>query len=338
MSRLRAGIIGLGVGEQHIAGYESHPECEVVAICDLDTEKLAAVGARHPGLRRTTDPAELLADPGIDVVSVASYDDAHFEQIRAALEHGKHVFAEKPLVLDEQEARFLRTMLRERPQLSLSSNVPLRMSPRFEQIRGQIRAGDFGEVFHIEGDYDYGRRQKLVDGWRGDLPYYSVVLGGAIHVIDLLLWMTGLRATEVTSALSSQIATRGTKFAHPDFVMATLQLEGGATMKVTANLGCVSPHFHGVRIYGTEATFHNGLPDGVIYTPAPPPEGAELTPVTAAYPGVHKGDLIHSFIESIVSGTPARVTSDDVFNTLAVCFAIERAARSGGREPVVGLG
>ena len=338
MTRLRAGIIGLGVGEQHIAGYESHPECEVVSICDIDSEKLSAVGARHPRLRCLADPSELLADPAIDVVSIASYDDAHFEQIRSALEHGKHVFAEKPLVLDEEEATILRAMLRERPQLSLSSNVPLRMSPRFEQVRSRIHAGDFGEVFHIEGDYDYGRRHKLVDGWRGDQPYYSVVLGGAIHVIDLLLWMTGLRVNEVTSALSSQIATRGTKFRHPDFVMAALQLEGGATMKVTANLGCVSPHFHGVRIYGTEATFHNGLPDGVIYTPAPPPEGASLVPVTAAYPGVHKGDLIHSFVESILSGSPARVTPDDVFDTLAVCFAIERALASGGRESVRSLG
>ena len=336
MSRLRAGIIGLGVGEQHIAGYESHPECEVVAICDIDGAKL--VSARHPGLRCTTDAAELLDDPEIDIVSVASYDDAHFDQISSALEHGKHVFAEKPLVLHEHEARVLRTMLRERPQLSLSSNVPVRMAPRFEQVRGQIRAGEFGDVFHVEGDYDYGRRHKLVDGWRGDLPYYSVVLGGAIHVIDLLLWMTELQATEVTSAMSNSIATRGTKFKGPDFVMATLRLTGGATMKVTANLGCVSPHFHGVRIYGTGATFHNGLPDGVMYTPAPPPDGAEQTPVSAPYPGVQKGDLIHSFVESIVSPTPARVTTDDVFETLAVCFAIERALVSGGRELVKSLG
>lgn len=334
MSRLRAAVIGLGVGERHIAGYESHPECEVVAICDVDGAKLDAVGARHPDLRRTRDPAEVLADPGIDVVSIASYDDAHFEQVRSALEHGKHVFAEKPLVLFEDDARALRTMLRDRPGLQLSSNVPLRMSPRFEQVRAQIASGGFGEIFHIEGDYDYGRRHKLTDGWRGALPYYSVVLGGAIHVIDLLLWMTGLRAVEVTSALSSQIATRGTRFQHPDFVMATLRLDGGATMKVTANLGCVSPHFHGVRLYGTDATFQNGLPDGVLYTQVPPAQDVTVTPVDAPYPGVQKGDLIHSFVESIVSGTPARVTADDVFDTLAVCFAIERAIASGGREPV----
>lgn len=334
MRLLRAGVIGLGVGEQHIAGYESHPACKVVAICDIDEQRLAEVGARHPTLARTSDPAELLADRQIDVISVASYDDAHFEQIRSALEHGKHVFAEKPLVLHEHEAHTIRALLREHPGLQLSSNVPLRLSPRFEELRERIARGELGEIFHLEGDYDYGRRHKLTDGWRGDLPYYSVVLGGAIHLVDLLLWLTGLKALEVTSAMSSSIATRGTKFRHPDFVMATLALEGGATMKITANLGCVSPHFHGVRIYGTQATFHNGLPNGVLYTAGDAGEPVCQEPVTSAYPGVHKGDLIHSFVESIVSGAPARVTAADVFDTLAVCFAIERALVSGGREPV----
>lgn len=334
MRRLKAGVIGLGVGEQHIAGYESHPACEVVAICDVDRARLESVGERHPSLRRFADPTALLADPDIDVVSIASYDDAHFGQIKAALEHGKHVFAEKPLVLYESEARSIHALLREHPELRLSSNVPLRMSPRFEEIRMRIARGDFGTIFHVEGDYDYGRRHKLTDGWRGDLPYYSVVLGGAIHLVDLLLWMSGMRAIEVTSAMSSSIATRGTKFSHPDFVMATLALEGGATMKVTANLGCVSPHFHGVRIYGTEATFHNGLPDGVVYSQAFPGQTVHQEAVTAAYPGVRKGDLIASFVESILSATPATVTAAEVFDTLAVCFAIERALASGAREPV----
>ena len=54
-------------------------------------------------------------------------------------------------------------------------------------MRELIAAGELGELFHLEGDYDYGRRHKLTDGWRGRIPYYSVVLGGAIHMVDLLL-------------------------------------------------------------------------------------------------------------------------------------------------------
>ena len=325
---MRAAVIGLGVGEQHIAGYRAHPEVEVVAVCDIDPARLATVAERHPELRRTEDPDELLRDPEIDIVSIASYDDAHYEQIKLAFEHGKHVFAEKPLVLERDQAVDLARMLGDDSTLRLSTNVPLRMSPRFQHVREVIAAGELGELFHLEGDYDYGRRHKLTDGWRGRIPYYSVVLGGAIHMVDLLRWLSGLRITDVVSAVGSGIATRGTAFRWDDFVTATLRTETGATMKVNANLGCVSPHFHGVRIYGTEGTFVNGVPDGALYR-----QDTESA-VTEPYPGVEKGDLIHSFVDSILTGKPAVVTEEDVFATLAVCLAID-AARESGASVVV---
>ena len=325
---VRAGVIGLGVGEQHIAGYRAHPDAEVVAVCDIDPGKRAMAAERYPELRVTADPAEILAADDVDVVSVASYDDAHYEQVRAALASDKHVFCEKPLCMTEEEARELRRLLSSASGLRLSTNVPLRLSPRFLQVRSMIEAGEFGRVFHMEGDYDYGRRHKLTDGWRGQIPWYSVVLGGAIHMVDLLLWLTGDRAVEVT-ALGSRIATDGTAFEHMDFVAALVRLESGGTAKVNANLGCVSPHFHGVRIYGTDATFVNGLPDGVMHRPAPPPACAVSEAVDAPYPGVAKGDLIHSFVDAILGRGQPGVPEEDVFEVLATCLAIERSAREG---------
>ena len=316
---LRAAVIGLGVGERHLAGYDAHPGAEVVAVCDTDESKLAP----YAHLRTTTDAAELLADPGIDVVSVASWDDAHFEQIRMALEHDKHVFAEKPLVLYADQAREIAQMLSERPGLVLSTNVPLRRSPRFTALRERIRAGELGRLFLLEGDYDYGRRHKLTDGWRGQIPYYSVFLGGGIHMVDLLLWLTEDPVTEVLAAHANRIATADSGFEHPDLVTATMRTESGALMKVNANLGSVGPHFHALRVYGTRGTFANGLPDGVLHT-----EGAS-EPVTDAYPGVGKDVLIGSFLDAILTGEPAEVTARDVFDTLSVCMAVEAALQSG---------
>lgn len=326
---LTAAVIGLGVGEQHLAGYAAHPESEPVAICDTDPERLRAVAERHPGLRTTTDPNELLTADDIDIVSVASYDSAHFEQIATALRAGKHVFAEKPMVVREEHAREVRRLLTERPDLRLSTNVPLRGSPRFIELRERIGAGELGTLFHAEGDYDYGRRHKLTEGWRGTVePDYSVVLGGAIHLVDLLLWLTGERPETVTAAVGGDIATRGTAFTPDDFVLAVLRCPSGMTWKVAANLGCVSPHFHGLRVYGTDATFANGLPDGVLHSN----DGS--TAVTAPYPGVHKSDLIGPFVDWIVGGEQRGVSAEDAFAALSVCFAIERARRSGAPETV----
>jgi predicted dehydrogenase len=325
---LRAAVIGLGVGEQHLDGYAEHPACEPVAICDTDPARLREVAARHPGLRATTDPAEVLAADDIDIVSVASYDSAHAEQVITALGAGKHVFAEKPVVTDAGDAREIRRLLAERPELRLSTNVPLRRAPRFLELRERIRAGELGTLFHAEGDYDYGRRHKLVDGWRGAEPAYSVVLGGAIHLVDLLLWLTGERPDAVTAAVGNGIATRGTRFEPDDFVLAVLRCPSGMTWKVAANLGCVSPHFHGLRIYGTDGTFANGLPDAALHLP----DGS--TPIATPYPGVRKSALVGPFVETIVTGEQHGVSAEDAFAALSVCFAIERAHGSGRAEAV----
>src|SRR5206468_3305805 len=117
------------------------------------------------------------------------------------------------------------------------------------------------------------------------------------------------------SASGNRIATRGSAFKHLDFVTATIENAGGSTMKVNANLGCVSPHFHGVRIYGTSGTFVNGLPDGRLYRPAP--DGAAEESVTTAYPGAGKGDLLYSFVDACLGRGEPAVTERDVFAALS---------------------
>ena len=332
MSRLRAGIIGLGVGEQHIAGYREHPDAEVVAICDFDPQRLADVAARHPDLRADADPEAILDDPGIDVVSICSYDQFHFEQVQRALGTGKHVFVEKPLCQTEGQARAIVASLRSNPELRLSSNLPLRRSPRFVELRERLEAGELGQLYYAEGDYDYGRLWKITEGWRGDLEEYSVILGGAVHLVDLLLWLTGERVAEVTGAAGNQIVSAGTKFSADDLVVALLRFESGAVAKIGANFGCVHPHFHGLKLYGTDGTFINGIPEATLWRRDDGDYASE--PVDTAYPGVAKGVLLHSFVEAILTGSRPAVTEDEVFEALAVCFAIERAHKGAAPTAV----
>lgn len=327
MSPLGAGVIGLGVGAQHAQAYATHPGCELVAVCDLDERKLDEVRGRFPGVHVTTDAAELIRSPHVNVISIASYDDCHYEQAKAAIEAGKHAFVEKPLCLRREEAETLRRLLAVHPEVVLSSNLLLRTSPRFVQLKRLIDEGRFGDLFYVEGDYDYGRLHKITHGWRGDLPYYSVMLGGGVHVVDLLLWLTGDRVVDVFAA-GNKIASRGSKFRFNDLVVATLRFEGGLLGKVTANFGCVMPHFHGLTVFGTEGTFVNGLEHATLFTAS----GQER--LDAAYPGVGKGDLVHSFIDAVLGQGAPVVTAAEVFATMDVCLAIEEAVRTESRVPV----
>lgn len=327
---VRAAVIGLGVGEQHAAAYAAHPDAEVVALCDIDEERLAEVGRRYPRARRTADAHELLGASDIDAVSIASFDDVHHEQIMAALSSGKHVFVEKPLCLTADETADIRGALAARPDLVLSSNLILRMSPRFVWLKERIEAGELGRLYHVEGDYEYGRLAKLTDGWRGRLPHYSVVLGGGVHMVDLLLWLTGDRVVEV-AAYGNRISTEGSRFRFDDMVVAVLSFESGMVGKVSANFGCVHPHFHGLTVYGTKATFINRPGDAEYWTRREDEGQATVdsAPVKAAYPGVGKGDLIASFICAVNGQGEPVVSADEVFDVMYVCLAIERAAREG---------
>ena len=329
MTRLRAGVVGLGVGEQHIEAFEAHPDCEVVALCDFDAERLRDVAERYPGRRLTTDAHDVIDDPNVDVVSIASYDNFHHEQIRRAIMAGKHVFAEKPLVLSEDHAREIHALLAERPELKLSSNLPLRRSPRFVALRERVAAGQLGRLYYLEADYEYGRIHKIVDGWRGDLEFYSVVLGGGVHVIDLLLWLTGDRVVEVM-AYGNRIATEETKFRYDDLVAALLRFESGVVGKVTCNFASVHPHFHSLELWGTEGSFLNGLDHASLWRRSA--DGIVHTPVDDPYPGVHKGALIQGFLDSILGGSGPPVSAAEVFDALSVCFAIDRSANQS--EPV----
>jgi len=330
---LRAGIISLGVGERHLDGYRRHPACDVALLCDMAESRRREVAARHPDVQVVADPDAVLADPRIDLVSIASYDDAHAGQVFKALDHGKHVFVEKPLCRTADEARRIRSALRARPDLKLSSNLVLRASPRFRLVRRMIAQGAFGDVFHLEGEYNYGRLQKLTDGWRGKQEGYSVVLGGAVHLVDLLMWLTGRRVTEV-AAFGNGIAS-ASKFPGDDMVAALLRFEDGVTATVTANFGCVRPHGHGLVVCGTAATFVNDHPHGRLYTSRDLEAAPE--PVTAPHPGAGKGDVIESFVDHVLGTGPPAVTADDVFAAMAVCLAIDEARRRGAVVPVEAL-
>lgn len=328
MTRLRVGIIGLGVGEKHIQAYESHPACDVMMLCDFAEEKLSKAAEQYPGVKLTKDPNEILDDPEIHVVSIASFDEYHFEQVMRAIKNGKHVFVEKPLCLHPSEAVQIRHSLNKNPHIKISSNLNLRTCPRFKWLNNTICSEQMGKIYYIEGDYLWGRVYKLTEGWRKDMHFYSIVHGAAVHMIDLILWLTGMNPIEV-QGYGNQIATSASHFRFNDFVAILIKFENGMIAKVNAHGGCVHPHFHRLLVYGSKKTFiHQNVSCGQLLESSNPQ--AEITDITEEYPGKDKGDIIYTFIESILhNDARAIVLPDDVFTTISVCFAAEQAIQEG---------
>ena len=319
-SLLKVGIIGLGVGERHIAGYQQDERCHVVALCDFNKTKLLEVGARNPNITLYEEAESVLCNPEIDIVSIASFDTFHFEQIMLAIQNDKHIFVEKPVCLFQHELNKIKEALHRKPNIRLSSNLILRNEPRFEELYKRIVAGDLGELYYLEGDYDYGRLSKLTNSWRGEIPFYSVTHGGGIHLIDLILWLSGQVPNEVC-AYGNSISTKGTAFRYPDFVAALFKFESGLVAKISANFGSVIPHGHKLCVYGTKGTFIHGHNDAFYYhsrDPLLPPEVDNNL-----YPSANKGDMIPSFIDYILSGKKPLIAEKEVFDAMSISLAIE---------------
>lgn len=330
---LGVGVVGLGIGEQHARAYAADPRCRVLALFDLDGSRAETLARDIPGASVAPSLEAILMRPDIDVVSIASFDDDHFAQIVAALGSGKHVFAEKPLCRTWEELRTIKHLwLASGGRLRLRSNLVLRASPLFRWLKEAIAAGGLGPLYSFHGEYLYGRVEKITEGWRARVRDYSVMEGGGVHIVDLLLWLTGERPVRVTAA-GNRIATAHTSFRYNDFVAATFEFPSGLIAQVNANFGCVHRHQHVVRVFGTKATFLYDDAGARLHEsrdPEQPSRRLEQPPLPA-----HKGDLIPDFVTSVLSESDDDTAmTQSFFDGVAACIAADRAVASGLPETI----
>jgi predicted dehydrogenase len=326
---LNVAVIGLGVGEQHARRFHANPACRLRWVCDLDAQRSASL-ATELGSEAAPDFDAIVNDDTVDIVSIASYDDAHFDQVRRALERGKHVFVEKPLCQTLDQAVMLKAAWKAHGgRVKLQSNLVLRAAPMYQWLKREVREGKLGEVYSFAGEYLYGRIHKITEGWRKDVKNYSVMQGGGVHLIDLMLWITGRRPLTVT-AVGNQIATRGSGFANLDCVTALMEMEGGAISTISANFGCVHRHQHVVRIFGTAATFFYDDAGARLHTSRAP----DVAPVTVTQDPLPatKGDLIDDFVTAILNNSP--MDTDMVFDSISISVACDRSVATKQQQRI----
>ncbi|MFA4825904.1 MAG: Gfo/Idh/MocA family oxidoreductase [Methanoregula sp.] len=328
MRQLRVGVIGLGVGEQHVKAYLRNPHCNVVAICDFSDEKLALAEKQYPGVFLTKNSQELIFDTDINIISIASYDDAHANQVISALNAGKHVFVEKPLCQTLNQALQIKQVWNLQ-KLNLGCNLILREAPLYKWLKDQIQQGLFGHVYAFDGEYLYGRLHKITDEWRNTVVDYSVMEGGGIHMIDLMLWLTGQRPKTVFTA-GNRICSEGTKFRYNDFVTSIMQFDSGMIGRITANFGCIHRHQHVIRIYGTEATFFYDDAGPRLHKSRDPDTMAQR--VTLSPLPETKGDLIPAFVSAILTKKNITDETQMIFDGISISVASDQSIKTQKQE------
>jgi len=146
---VRAAVVGLGYwGPNLIRNLNEIEAAELRWICDLDQSRLETFGRRYPSVSCTREFADLLADPELEAIAIATPVSTHYPLALAALEAGKHVFIEKPLAASVNEAAKLATLAAERG-LTLMPGHTFLYSPPVNMIRDLIAGGELGDIYFI---------------------------------------------------------------------------------------------------------------------------------------------------------------------------------------------
>ncbi|WP_019998376.1 Gfo/Idh/MocA family protein [Aureimonas ureilytica] len=178
---LRIGWIGCGIhATQMLLPQLLRHDVQIVALCDIDAERLAQAGRQFGVERLTTDAHELIATPGLDAVGMAVGPDQHLAFGLAALEKGLPVFMEKPPSGSAAGARQL-------AEASRRSGKPLlvgfmkRYSVGNKIAHNVLKSGRFGDVLGLTGYY-----MTAPGYFAGNVDYTGFLLHHCVHYMDLV--------------------------------------------------------------------------------------------------------------------------------------------------------
>ncbi|OQB15209.1 MAG: Inositol 2-dehydrogenase [Firmicutes bacterium ADurb.Bin193] len=211
MKKINAGIIGVGfIGVAHIEALRRLSNVNVVAIAD--DESVVKAKAEQLGVDTYySDWQQLINSKDIDCVHICTPNHLHYMMAKAALSAGKHVVCEKPLTTNKSETEEL-VALAEQKGLVNAVNFNVRFYPLVQQIKAAIENGDMGRIFSVHGSYlqdwlfyDTDYNWRLEPETAGESRAVADI---GSHWMDLIEFITGLRATEVFADFATFHKTR----------------------------------------------------------------------------------------------------------------------------------
>jgi len=227
LPQLRIGVAGLGYWGPNLArNFGSLPGCELAYCCDPSEQARARVAAQFPGVRTCAELEELLADPTLDAVALATPVPTHAELATQVLEAGKHCFVEKPLA-QSVAAGELAVAAAERTDRVLMVGHLLEYHPGVQKLKELARTGELGERIY----YIYGNRLNL----------------GKLRADENALWSLGAHDVSVVLYLAEEdpyeVVAHGQSYVREgveDVVFCFLRFPSGLSAHL--HLSWLDPH------------------------------------------------------------------------------------------------
>ncbi|MES2438431.1 MAG: Gfo/Idh/MocA family oxidoreductase [Verrucomicrobiota bacterium] len=245
------GIIGTGtIGRFHAE-----------AIRAMDGGTLHSVYQRSPGhaadygVKSFSNLADFLADPELEIVTIATPSGAHFEPALAALEAGKHVLCEKPLEITTERIDQLIASAAANGRM-LAAILNRRFNPAMDALKSACETGRFGKIVSASCYVKWFRDQAYYDSaeWRGTwkLDGGGALMNQSIHSIDALLHLAG----PVRSVRANTACLAHERIEVEDHAVALLEFESGARGVIEGSTCSWSETGHPARVQicGTEGS------------------------------------------------------------------------------------
>ncbi len=335
--RIRFGVIGAGLwGEAHAEVYSTHPLASLAAVCDMDGAKAKRLAEKYGAPKVFTDYREMVADPGIDAVAVATPDFAHREPVVAAARAGKHVHCEKPLATTREDAEAIAEAVRS-SGVRYMVDFHARWNPPFAIARRDIEEGRLGRIMSA-----YFRLNDTISVPMSMLSWSSrssILWFLGSHAVDTLRYLFNDEVERVYSVSRAEVL-REKGFDIPDLYQTILEFRSGIVATVENNwiVPNTNPAVNDfkVNITGSKGMVNMDLTNNQLFERYF--ETASDHPDCIVKPLVydrHEGfafNSIRDFVECLALGKPVKAGLDDGLAVTSVILAIMESAKT--RSPV----
>jgi predicted dehydrogenase len=343
---LRVGIIGVGIGQAHIGGYKKATGGEVVALCDLNTERAEQV-KKETGLENAkifADHQTMIKELELDAVSVCLPNKFHAPVAIDALNAGLNVLCEKPLAMSAAEGQQIADAAAKAGKNCMVGQVN-RFRSDSQYLKKQILAGELGNVYYAHTGW---LRKRGIPGYGGWFTTKELSGGGplidiGVHMLDIAWWLCGSpKPVSVTGATYGEFGPHkrglggwGTHnlegtFNVEDLAVGVIRFENGLTINLEVSWALNNrKERQWCQIFGNEGGAEWGETaiikehDGVVSTLTPELPDADSW----------QGQIQH-FIDSIKNGTTPDPDVNQGVQMMKMLDGIYKSAETG-REVII---
>lgn len=328
----RAVIVGMGdISSIHLAAIRQNPRITLAAVCDIDE----TAKARTPdGADFYTDYMEMFQKEKPDVAHICLPHDLHVPVSEAAAELGIHVFCEKPVALDREQAEAFAAFEAAHPQIYLGVCLQNRLNETVEKLKELLQSKEYGEVTGIKGLVPWARSKAYYESkpWRGSMERSG---GGclnnqSIHTLDLMYYLGG----EISQLRGSvwQLLDYGIEV--EDTANASLLFQNGARGLFWATNANYKNQSVEISVQTEKAEFL--IRDNILYRVYEDGRKERLEedqkfPGTKFYYGASHGKIIGQFYRAIEEHTQDYIHVRDAVMSMRLIDAIRESGRNGGK-------